>query len=79
MDSASHWQVPLASVTVKGQNVTVKSTDIILDTGSSLSYIPTADFNSLTDKITSGKSCSSSGGNIFCDCTTDDDNSYPTV
>lgn len=48
-----HWQVSLGKVIVNGVNYTPSATQAIFDSGTSLTYLPTKDFNFIMNQIMS--------------------------
>lgn len=60
--------------------VSYATKNIIFDTGSSITYIPTNDYNNLISAITQGHTCNvQSDGYLYCDCSRANDSSYPIV
>lgn len=58
LSSSYHWQVTLTNVIVNNARITLsKSKDAILDSGTSLTYIPTDEFTQVYNAITNGKRC----------------------
>jgi hypothetical protein len=58
LTSSQHWQVGLSSAQVGDTSINlVVSKDAILDTGTSLTYVPSAEFNQIITLITNGRSC----------------------
>jgi hypothetical protein len=58
LTSNYHWQVGLISVVVGSVNIRLTvSLHAILDSGTSLTYIPSDEYNQIITEITRGKSC----------------------
>jgi len=53
--STGHWTLELKKTWYGGEELNLESGTGILDTGTSLTYFPTDDFNIIWGKITSGK------------------------
>lgn len=45
--SKVHWTVYLENITLNGVNINIFSKKVLFDTGSTFSFIPEKDFNSL--------------------------------
>jgi len=56
-----------------------KSTDAILDSGTSLTYIPTGEYQTVFNYVTMGRTCSVISEYYFCTCTSANDTTYPTI
>jgi hypothetical protein len=50
-----------------------------LDTGSSVTFVPTLDYYTLKDAITIDKNCEDYFGLLICPCSNANDSSYPVV
>ena len=80
LTSNYHWQVGFVACKVGTTNITLNvSTDVILDSGTSLTYIPTAEYNQVISLITAGKTCTTSNGYLYCPCKSTSDSSFPTI
>ncbi len=56
--SKSHWEVRLSNVKVRGQNIHIKATtSAVLDSGTSLNYLPMSDYDNVLNVIKKGKKC----------------------
>lgn len=49
--SSSYWQVDLNSATVGNFEVQIQTKYLVVDSGASLNYLPTSDFNALHSQI----------------------------
>lgn len=54
------------------------SQHVLLDSGTSLTYVPTAEYNQVIAEITRGKTCSTTSGIMYCRCSGISDSSFPT-
>ncbi|CDW83186.1 pepsinogen a [Stylonychia lemnae] len=80
LTSTYHWQVALTNVIINGVSIPLsKSKDAILDSGTSLTYIPTVEYKTIFSFITNGKSCTELSGYQFCQCSNSNDSTYPTI
>lgn len=82
LTSAQHWQVGFIGVMVGKVSVSLSvSKDAVLDSGTSLTYLPTAEYNTVIALVTKGKSCTmdQQGGYLICNCVSTSDSSYPTL
>ncbi len=84
INSESYWQVPMSSIAVNGTSVSISTTNFVFDSGSSLTYVPSADYRRLTAAMNSSPlmpSCilDSASGITFCDCTSINDARYPEL
>jgi hypothetical protein len=50
----------------------------LLDSGTSLTYIPTAEYNQVITLVTAGKQCNTTQGILYCRCSGTSDSSFPT-
>ena len=57
----------------------LQSTSAIIDSGSSITFIPTNDYNTIINRITQGKSCYTSDSNLFCWCSKSNMTTFPTI
>lgn len=75
LKDTTYWSLNLVDMTYGSDTIGITATRAILDTGTSLTYWATADFNTVYSKITSGKTCgySSASGFRACQCTSDTD------
>lgn len=51
----------------------------LLDSGTSLTYIPPAEYNQIIAIVTGGRSCNTTNGIMYCRCSSTSDSSYPTI
>jgi hypothetical protein len=85
INSEYHWQVVLFEAKIGENQVDLSETpsNVILDSGSSLIYIPTKEFTSITTQIYRHKLCSKNTKDNFiycpCDANLDSLNAYPTI
>ena len=79
LTSTNHWQVGLAGCKIGTTNMTMTSTDAILDSGTSLTYIPTAEYNQFINITTAGMNCTNKSGYLYCPCKNTSDSSFPTL
>eukprot|EP00347_Sterkiella_histriomuscorum_P009776 403339937 len=80
LSSNYHWQTSLTNVIINGQQIPLsKSKDAILDSGTSLTYIPADEYNAIYNAITNGKNCWITQGYQFCSCKNSEDTSYPII
>jgi len=86
--SSNHWQVTLYSLWIQsaGKDGVLKHLsfwveDIILDSGSSLVYIPKTAYGEIMPEITAGRNCTNFEGSDQkkCDCTKDSPSTFPTI
>lgn len=70
-----YWSLPHEGATYGGLPLDLSATRAILDTGTSLTYFSTSDFEKVYSKISDGKKCgySSSTGFRACECNSIDD------
>jgi hypothetical protein len=70
LTETSYWTLNLTAVSYNGTSFTLSAKRGILDTGTSLTYFETADFNIIWAAITSGKECaySTRTGLRACNC-----------
>lgn len=73
----------MQAVTVGGVAITLSYNNVVLDSGSSLNYIPSSDYTQLYSAITrnGANKCSkdASSGITYCSCTTVADSNYPNI
>jgi Eukaryotic aspartyl protease len=57
------------------------SKDAVLDSGTSLTYIPNGEYDQIIALVIRGKTCqmSSTGGYYICPCSSVNDQSFPTL
>ena len=85
INSEYHWQVILFEAKIGDTQVELSKSpsSVILDSGSSLIYIPTKEFNSITTEIYTHKLCSKNTQDNFvycpCDANLESLNAYPTI
>lgn len=78
----NYWQVNLTMVQINDQILDITNKLVVFDSGSSLTYLNSSDYNVLTSHIFSSKTdCyfDSSYGGTLCSCTSTSDPSFPTV
>ncbi|KAF7301321.1 Acid protease [Mycena indigotica] len=68
--NSSFWIIPLEGVSVDGQSVAVNSTEALMDNGTTLLVVPTADAVALHSQIPGAKQQGSGQFSIPCDTTT---------
>jgi hypothetical protein len=78
LSNANYWAVRLDGVSVNSINLQLQARHVIFDTGTSMNYIPSPDYETLVRRITSGKKCKTvskyivkgniTRDNVFCDC-----------
>ena len=52
LTSKSHWQVAFNSINVGEIEIDIKAKDVIFDSGTSLTYIPTSEYSLTLEAIT---------------------------
>ena len=78
--NSNYWSGNLNSVTVNGVSIPVSVNFGIFDSGASLMYLPTKDYNALMTQVTSGKTCTiTAAGSTLCPCTSITDSSFPPI
>lgn len=79
LSSGYHWQVTLSKLSVGNTSIPLTvSKDAILDSGTSLTYIPGSEFTSVISQIKQGRNCWKYSDYDFCSCTSSTDSSFPT-
>ncbi len=58
VEDTDHWEVALTKVSINGIaiNLTI-SKDAVLDSGTSLTYLPLSEYQQINETITRGKAC----------------------
>ena len=83
LTSSTYWQVSLNEVNIGFKQITLNYNNVVLDSGSSLIYIPSSDYSQVFSAVTSDtpSKCSSdsSSGITYCTCTSISDSSYPNM
>ena len=82
INSDYHWQVPLYNATIGEKPINITAKNIIFDTGSSLNYVPTAEFRQILNAILEVRDCDEkSDGFYYCPCDLKNNllENYPTV
>jgi hypothetical protein len=81
--SKNYWQVSLNEAYVGSNKLSLAISKVVFDSGASLMYIPSYDYNAIYNSITtqSKTKCGYelSSQLIYCECTSTGDNRYPTV
>jgi hypothetical protein len=83
MNSAStnHWQVNIYDFKIGENPFEIEIDTAILDSGSSLNYIPKTNYENIMSEILKGKNCKKNDSSKMyeCDCSGQSDASYPTI
>ncbi|CDW71316.1 pepsinogen a [Stylonychia lemnae] len=80
LTSPYHWQVALSNVIINGVAIPLtKSKNAVLDSGTSLIYIPSGDYQNVFQYVLNGKNCTQFQGYWFCQCSNINDQTYPTI
>jgi hypothetical protein len=77
-----HWTVPMPKVMLDNTEVSMTADEVILDSGTSLSYLPVKDYNKILQVIEQRTECfeyEAYPGFIFCDCQSASDSVFPTI
>jgi hypothetical protein len=77
-----HWTVPMPRVLIDEEEYEMKADEAILDSGTSLTYLPTKDYETILKYIEAHTNCyeyETYPGYIFCDCKSSSDDVFPTL
>ncbi len=82
INSRSYWKVALGDVAVGDFQVEISTDSAVVDSGASLSYIPTRDYDAIYAKVfdsSNNAQCSVSRGITYCDCSSVNDPRYKVI
>lgn len=81
INSPTHWEVILFDVKIGDDKVTLGSSKLIFDSGTSLIYTPSAPYNSIMAAIFKNHKCSHEDTSdlYVCSCSSNRDASFPTI
>jgi len=78
--SKSHWEVRLSEVKVGKSLLPIKVTSAVLDSGTSINYLPLSDYDLVMAILKKDKTCYlNSQKLLFCSCTSNTDSSFPDI
>jgi hypothetical protein len=81
INSDVHWRVRLLDASVGDRSWRPSVSDLIFDTGTSLNYMPEADYMIFTDEVKKNTNCNylSQDDLVYCDCDSEEDKRFPTL
>jgi hypothetical protein len=80
LTSVYHWQVGMSQVTCGTTSVSLTaSKHVVFDSGTSLTYIPSQEYNQIFSIISAGRNCQPINSMQVCNCNGVSDSSYPTI
>ena len=78
--NSNYWSSKIDSVKVNNVTVPFTVKGVIYDSGASLIYMPSSDFDGIIAEIKLGKQCTvDSSAKTYCPCTSLNDTSYPSI
>lgn len=77
LSNTLYWTLPLNLVKANDFELSLISINLIVDTGTSLLYMPKYEYKQLTNYIGKGKTCYEQSSTFYCDCFSLED--YPTL
>jgi cathepsin D len=78
--SQNYWATYLVSAKISNITVPLSVNAVIYDSGTSLIYMPTQEYNVIRAEIIRNKKCyKDSSGDTYCKCKDEHDPGYPTI
>ena len=79
-EKLNHWNVYFDWIFLKGERgISIKNTESILDTGTTLMYFSKSIYDEIIDKLTGNLTCKSSDGLVYCNSSIDLPNLYFSI
>ena len=78
LTSNYHWQVAMPEASINGEKIALSvSKHAILDSGTSLTYVPTNEYQQVIGMLLKNRNCEMSQGFYWCRCSGVSDSSFP--